>query len=91
MSGREKQNPFRGCDLCGSELGRSHPALGGVMSEHPHAQFFGWPSIPTYNPSFWFMLKLRLFGRRLEEWSGRQRVVWYAYKGKLYLTEYGAP
>lgn len=55
-----------------------------------HEEYFGLESVSTFNPSFWFMLKLRLFGTRLEERSGECTVVWYAYKGKLYLTKYDA-
>jgi len=55
-----------------------------------HEEYFGWPSVSTFNPSFWFMLKLRLFGRKLVERSGPFTAVWYAYKGKLYMTRYDA-
>ena len=55
-----------------------------------HEEYFGWESVSTFNPSFWFMLKLRLFGKRLEERSGLCTAVWYAYKGKLYMTRYDA-
>lgn len=55
-----------------------------------HDEYFGWENINTFNPSFLFMLKLRLFGKRLEELHGVYTCVWYAYKGKLYMTRYDA-
>jgi hypothetical protein len=51
-------------------------------------EYFGLENIPTFNPSLWMMLKLRMFGKRIVEYHGRYKAVWYHYKGKLYMTEY---
>jgi len=53
-------------------------------------QYFNMEHIPTFNPSFWFMLKLRLLGKKITEQAGPYTAVWYAYKGKLYMTRYNA-
>lgn len=53
-------------------------------------QYFDMEHVPTFNPSFWFMLKLRLFGEKIVERSDNVTAVWYAYKGKLYMTKYSA-
>ncbi len=46
--------------------------------------------MPTFTPSFLFMLKLRLFGKKIVGHAGPVEAVWYAYKGKLYMTKYSA-
>lgn len=43
----------------------------------------------TFEPSFWFMLKLRLFGKKITEQAGQVETVFYIYKGKTYMTKYG--
>ena len=53
-------------------------------------QYFTFKHVPTFDPSFWFMLKLRLFGKKIVEHAGPVEAVWYAYKGKLYMTKYSA-
>ena len=53
-------------------------------------QYFGIKNVLTVNPGFWFMLKLRLFGKRIEEHHGRYTCVWYAHNGVLYQTRYDA-
>ncbi len=53
-----------------------------------HEEYFGWPSVTTIAPGFWFMLRLRLFGKKISERTGLVTAVWYAYKGKLHLTKY---
>lgn len=55
-----------------------------------HEQYFKFEHVPTFAPSFWLMLKLRLFGKRITERAGRIEAVWYAYKGKLYMVKYSA-
>ena len=55
-----------------------------------HKEYFSWPSVPTFTPTFLFMLRLRLFGKKIVERAGRVEAVWYAYKGKLYMTKYSA-
>lgn len=53
-------------------------------------QYFQFPNKVTFNPSFWFMLKLRLFGKKITERHGPITAVWYLYKGVLYMTRYDA-
>jgi len=51
-------------------------------------QYFKLPSKTTFDPSFWFMLKLRLFGKKITERHGQITAVWYLYNGVLYMTRY---
>lgn len=53
-----------------------------------HEQYFGMDNIYMFCPTFLFMLKLRLFGKKIVEHAGAIECVWYAYKGKLYMTKY---
>ncbi|MDE2128774.1 MAG: hypothetical protein KGJ74_03800 [Betaproteobacteria bacterium] len=55
-----------------------------------HEEYFSFPNVPTFVPGFWFMLKLKIFGKKIVERSGAVEAVWYAYKGKLYMTKYSA-
>ena len=52
-------------------------------------EYFNMENIPTFNPSFWFMLKLKLFGKHIVEYgSNGIKAEWYLYRGKLYMTNY---
>ena len=53
-------------------------------------QYLKFPIKNTFNPSFWFMLKLRLFGKKITERQGQITAVWYLYQGVLYMTRYDA-
>lgn len=53
-----------------------------------HEEYFDMEHIHTFDAGFWFMLKLRIFGKKIQERAGRYTATWYAYKGKLYITEY---
>lgn len=53
-----------------------------------HEQYFGMEHVPTFTPGFFLMLKFRLFGKKITENAGRIEAIWYAYKGKLYMTKY---
>lgn len=52
-------------------------------------QYFGWPDVIADKRNILLMLKLRLFGEKIVEHSpSGVTAVWYAYKGKLYMTDY---
>lgn len=53
-------------------------------------EYYKYECIHTFNPSFLFMLKLRLFGKKITEYAGGIEAVWYLYDGKLYMTKYSA-
>ena len=53
-----------------------------------HEQYFHMEHITIFNKNFWFMLKLRIFGKKIQERAGMCTATWYAYKGKLYMTDY---
>jgi len=54
-----------------------------------HEEYFGIKYESRFNPSFWFMLKLKLFGKKIIEHSSNGVVaVWYLYKDVLYMTDY---
>jgi len=55
-----------------------------------HEEYFKFKHKPTFNPSFWFMLKLRLFGKKIVERHGQIEAVWYLYKDVLYMTKYSS-
>ena len=53
-----------------------------------HEEYFHMENKLTFNPSFWMMLKLKLFGKKITERAGNIEAVWYEYKGTLYMTKY---
>ena len=53
-------------------------------------QYFNKEHINCFNPSFFFMLKLKIFGEKIVEHAGSVEAVWYLYKNKLYMTNYSA-
>lgn len=55
-----------------------------------HEEYFHFEHVSKINAGFWFMLKLRLFGKRIVERAGQIEAVWYAYRGKLYMVKYAA-
>ena len=38
-------------------------------------------------PSLWTKLKFYLFGKKIVEFAGMHKVVWYLYKDQLFLVE----
>ena len=40
-----------------------------------------------FHPSLFMKLKFWLFGRKIVEYVGMQKVVWYVYKDQLFLVE----
>ena len=52
-------------------------------------QYFNKEFVSTLEPSFWFMLKLRLFGEKITEHSGKWEMICYMYKDVIYMTKYG--
>jgi len=57
------------------------------MSNKPYYQM---EHVTSFRASFWFMLKIRIFGKKIQERAGNCTATWYAYKGKLYMTDYSA-
>ncbi len=53
-------------------------------------QYFDKEYIRNFDRTFWFMWKLRIFGKRIIEHSGPYKTVWYVHEGKLYLADYRA-
>jgi len=52
--------------------------------------YLNFPQDTTFTHSFLFMMKLRIFGKKIEARCNGYTIVWYVYKGKLYLTRYDA-
>ena len=55
-----------------------------------HEQYFNMECSNLFYPSLLFKLKLKLFGKKIVEVHGGIEAVWYAYKGKLYMTKYSS-
>ncbi len=51
-------------------------------------QYFKHEYMGFYNPSIWWKIKMFFLGEKIEEISWPLKTTWYAYEGKLYLTEY---
>lgn len=51
-------------------------------------QYFNHKYVGFHKPTLWWRIKMWFLGTRITEKSGPIVTVWYAYKGKLYLTEY---
>ena len=44
--------------------------------------------IAAFDLSIFTKIKFMIFGRKIVEYAGFNRAVWYVYKNKLYLCEY---
>ena len=51
-------------------------------------KYFDHEYMGFYKPTLWWRIKMWLLGERIVECSGSIVTIWYAYKGKLYLTDY---
>lgn len=61
------------------------------MTDSPWSfEWFG-AAIRTAEASRWTMFKAKLFGRRVEGFDGRTRVVGHIWRDNLYMTDYQAP
>jgi hypothetical protein len=50
--------------------------------------YFDHKYMGFYTPTIWWRIKMWFVGKRIVECSGPIITEWYAYKGKLYLTDY---
>lgn len=51
-------------------------------------QYFDHKYMGYYKPSIWWKIKMFFVGKKIVEIQWPLYTEWYAYKGKLYLTEY---
>lgn len=54
-----------------------------------HEQYFHMEHQYFFHPSWWWKVKFKLFGKKIEEFTPTGIwATWYMYKNKLYMTNY---
>jgi hypothetical protein len=53
-----------------------------------YQELFDYKYMGFYKPSFWWHIKMWFVGKKIVECNNGIVAKWYAYDGKLYLTEY---